>query len=103
MDNSTLILVIVVLLVILLVCQRSTPEHMTLIDRLDIQNQNFDIALREKLRVEEESRNSEQFGDPYADVQKALNRRLEFMCSTANNSEEPLCDALHGGSALSSM
>lgn len=103
MDNSTLILVVVVFLVILLVYRKQTPEHMTLIDRLDVQNHNFDTALEEKLRVEEASKNSEQFGDPYADVQKALNRRIEFMCSTKNNDEEPLCDALHGGSALSSM
>ena len=103
MDNSTLILVVIVLLVILLMSQKQTSEHMTLIDRLEVQNHNFDAALEEKLRVEEENKNSEQFGDPYADVQKALSRRIEFMCSTKNNDEEPLCDALHGGSALSSM
>lgn len=100
MNNTTLLLVALVFLVILLVYQ--APEHMTLIDKLDTQNHNFDVALGEKLRVEE-SGNSEQFGDPYADVQKALSRRMEFMCSTKNNSDEPLCDALHGGSALSSM
>ncbi len=102
MDNSTLILVVVILLVIVLIYQKQNPEHLTLIDRLESQNRNFDVALEEKMRIEEESR-AERFGDPYEDVQKALNKRLEFMCSTKNNDEEPLCDALHGESALNIM
>ena len=59
MTTPTLILVVVILLVIVLIYQKQTPEHLTLIDRLESQNRNLDVALEEKMRIEEESKNAE--------------------------------------------
>lgn len=103
MNNTTLVLVVVVLLVILLVYKKPKAEHVTLADRLGTQSSNISTALQMKLETGL-TPSQEEFGDPYADVQKALDaRRFEVMCSPQNNTDEPLCEALHGGSAVSAM
>jgi hypothetical protein len=127
MDNSTLLLIAAVVFIIIVLSNKKA-EHASLADRLGTQDANIGFALRQKLASGEtpaqqerlgdpygdirgmvhtrgyEQSTYENFGDPYEDVQKALAaRRFERMCSSKNNHDDPLNEALHGGSALSAM
>jgi predicted Holliday junction resolvase-like endonuclease len=104
MDDTTLVLIVVILLILVLLYNKKPAEHATLADRLEDQTQNIETALKLKLSEEVRNQNVEHIGNPYDDVQAALNeRRFENMCSPQNNQDEPLCESLHGGSVLDAM